>query len=776
MVAAHWNTQNTSKYIKIQILPPLPIGANSANSAQELPLFVIKHTPHTLTPSPISREMKAICLAFVLSVDVLGQCGNGHLEPVTEQCDDGGTAEQDGCDAVCSLEVGWACTGSAGETSVCSPICGDAKTVGTEGCDDANLRPQDGCSAACRREAGFVCTPAPSLCYVFSYSYTSTFIETATATGTADPQPAAFDPLHFTLLLTKGAVTLTAVPAADFFGGVEAIWQFKLSTTALCADTAGGTVVAQLRSGEALTFTALPLHAESEVVLCFAPFRGAAFEMIPGVFKVTAERMSVLTTGAHTAETPMRIHVVSSFLKGLSADELRAYRIKLSARQDCDTSSEPGGVGVAGLGTYPVVLNSDLTAVVTPLRDGVVYACLSSKAGVAGSWTALTNTIVVYPYLLSRVVVSEVPIGGMGQGTVAVDNPGSMPVTVRFTLELSNILLNRVVLAPSLDSANFIGNDGSLAIQIQPTRWMKLGVESSPTSSVICNVNYDNTTNLPTAERECSFTLGPLEGVAFAFYFTVDPATAAFSGVNASQIAFSADFSVRNDAADWVSVVSDTVDVRRPLLSLAVRSVATERAACEAEESQTEEACLRLKESCTYITHSFRRPRCSVAAALIAFEMHITNTMSDSAASPVEVRITHSNVNVRLSNVLSDMLVCREEGVGAVLCVLVPVLDGGDTQVVKVRFAEPSSAVRLETTFKLLAGPAWEGVPEITLQGAEVKEVGATGVAVGGGGGGGGDEWWYFVLVALLVVLCVVVVVLLCCLRKVSKEAPPLPP
>jgi cysteine-rich repeat protein len=43
-------------------------------------------------------------------------CGTGSIESV-EECDDGGTASGDGCDATCQIEAGWVC---AGEPSVCT--------------------------------------------------------------------------------------------------------------------------------------------------------------------------------------------------------------------------------------------------------------------------------------------------------------------------------------------------------------------------------------------------------------------------------------------------------------------------------------------------------------------------------------------------------------------------------------------------------------------------------------------------------------------------------
>lgn len=82
-------------------------------------------------------------------------CGDGYANPlVSEQCDDGNTADGDGCSALCQAEDGWDChyDETAG-TIVCESICGDGLTVGEEECDDGNTTRGDGCSTVCTLEA-----------------------------------------------------------------------------------------------------------------------------------------------------------------------------------------------------------------------------------------------------------------------------------------------------------------------------------------------------------------------------------------------------------------------------------------------------------------------------------------------------------------------------------------------------------------------------------------------------------------------------------------------
>jgi fibro-slime domain-containing protein len=79
-------------------------------------------------------------------------CGDGVIT-AGEICDDGNTNSGDGCSATCRLELGYKCTGSKGEKSVCThTVCGDGKVEGAEGCDDGNTVPFDGCSEDCQNE------------------------------------------------------------------------------------------------------------------------------------------------------------------------------------------------------------------------------------------------------------------------------------------------------------------------------------------------------------------------------------------------------------------------------------------------------------------------------------------------------------------------------------------------------------------------------------------------------------------------------------------------
>ncbi|MCK6549860.1 DUF4215 domain-containing protein, partial [Myxococcota bacterium] len=72
-------------------------------------------------------------------------CGNGQLHGV-EACDDGNTANGDGCNAACTLEAGWSCPAPG---AACATTCGDGIVAGLERCDDGNTTSGDGCDATC---------------------------------------------------------------------------------------------------------------------------------------------------------------------------------------------------------------------------------------------------------------------------------------------------------------------------------------------------------------------------------------------------------------------------------------------------------------------------------------------------------------------------------------------------------------------------------------------------------------------------------------------------
>ena len=69
--------------------------------------------------------------------------------------DDGNTADNDGCNATCTLQT--AATPAWREACVLTSVCGSKRVESGETCDDGNATAGNGCSATCAVESGYVC-------------------------------------------------------------------------------------------------------------------------------------------------------------------------------------------------------------------------------------------------------------------------------------------------------------------------------------------------------------------------------------------------------------------------------------------------------------------------------------------------------------------------------------------------------------------------------------------------------------------------------------------
>ena len=88
-------------------------------------------------------------------------CGDGLINPLVENCEDGGSDPGDGCSDLCVTEQGYNC-GAGG----CDAICGDGFLVaGLETCDDGDADSGDGCVATCDAiETGWLCPTVGADC------------------------------------------------------------------------------------------------------------------------------------------------------------------------------------------------------------------------------------------------------------------------------------------------------------------------------------------------------------------------------------------------------------------------------------------------------------------------------------------------------------------------------------------------------------------------------------------------------------------------------------
>ncbi|HTA21845.1 MAG TPA: DUF4215 domain-containing protein, partial [Polyangia bacterium] len=102
---------------------------------------------------PTDNDVGGPCTAVTMPT-----CGDGRLS-FGEYCDDGNTANGDGCSSTCTLETGYTCS-TPGTACTRVAYCGDGKLTGTEQCDDGNTVGGDGCSPTCVIEANYAC-PTP---------------------------------------------------------------------------------------------------------------------------------------------------------------------------------------------------------------------------------------------------------------------------------------------------------------------------------------------------------------------------------------------------------------------------------------------------------------------------------------------------------------------------------------------------------------------------------------------------------------------------------------
>jgi fibro-slime domain-containing protein len=85
-----------------------------------------------------------------------GTCGDGVIER-SEQCDDGNTANSDGCSRLCQIEANWDCP-TEGKPCKYVGNCGSGVLTSNKACDDGNTDSGDGCSSDCKTvETGYIC-------------------------------------------------------------------------------------------------------------------------------------------------------------------------------------------------------------------------------------------------------------------------------------------------------------------------------------------------------------------------------------------------------------------------------------------------------------------------------------------------------------------------------------------------------------------------------------------------------------------------------------------
>ncbi len=112
---------------------------------------------------PATCESGTVTCGYRVPAGVGAYCGDGQIDPSTEQCDDGNTQPGDGCSGTCKAEPNWVCPPEGGACTW-GIACGDSKRDPGEQCDDGNQADLDGCSSGCVVELGYTCPDAGSDC------------------------------------------------------------------------------------------------------------------------------------------------------------------------------------------------------------------------------------------------------------------------------------------------------------------------------------------------------------------------------------------------------------------------------------------------------------------------------------------------------------------------------------------------------------------------------------------------------------------------------------
>ena len=118
-------------------------------------------------------------------------CGDGILQVDSEECDDDGNDDGDGCSASCVLENGFGCRVPPGGQTIClNQTCGDGVRVPGEDCDSGSSG--FGCdSISCTILDGFVCPVneefnGPSQCFNCGNGILEFFEQCDTLNGTGN--------------------------------------------------------------------------------------------------------------------------------------------------------------------------------------------------------------------------------------------------------------------------------------------------------------------------------------------------------------------------------------------------------------------------------------------------------------------------------------------------------------------------------------------------------------------------------------------------------------
>jgi len=103
-----------------------------------------------LIPTILVQPMLALSYQKLNITTCTPICGD-YIVVSPETCDDGNTANGEGCSSTCTIETGYNCP----QGHDCFVKCGNGIITSPEECDDGNESNGDGCSSTCKFEKGW---------------------------------------------------------------------------------------------------------------------------------------------------------------------------------------------------------------------------------------------------------------------------------------------------------------------------------------------------------------------------------------------------------------------------------------------------------------------------------------------------------------------------------------------------------------------------------------------------------------------------------------------
>jgi cysteine-rich repeat protein len=362
---------------------PAVVGADTALPRTDSIAFVATSTSTRLVLRTVASN--AACtgnwIDFVRGSSACVQvCGDGVVTP-GEACDDGDLAGGDGCSATCTVESGYACTGTP---SACDGICGDGDVLGTERCDDGDVDPGDGCNSTCRVEVA-ITSPTTG---------TITNDATPTISGTADPGATVMVAVGTAMgtVVANGAGVWTFTPSAAVADGPTAVSATAVdgrggSSSAMVSITIDTVLVVAITepvTGTATTDTTPTITGTGEPgAMVMVTIDG----MMLGIVTVAGDGTWSLEVTTALSEGPHAIVANATDAAGNAATDTSIYTVDLSTTVAITFPADGARVMTA---TPTITGTGEVGATVVVSVDGTEVGTTTVAAD--GTWSVAVST------------------------------------------------------------------------------------------------------------------------------------------------------------------------------------------------------------------------------------------------------------------------------------------------------------------------------------------------------------------------------------------------